>query len=85
MHIVSDKTGEEIHILPPKLQAAKNLLAELFKPVIKAFDAYIIPDGEEQKIIDHSLSILSKNATMKPERIARKTAEYFKLKKVQKK
>lgn len=64
----------------PLVNASRKKLSELFEPIKDEFLKYDIPDDKMEPVIDHAMRKLIADIDMKPARIARKTAEYFKLK-----
>jgi hypothetical protein len=69
---------------PTKFERAKSQLEIRVWTVadILGRDGWIIPDEKMQAVFDFVTQTFVKHADMKPERVARKTVEYFKLKKM---
>lgn len=81
MHVVNDTTGKAINMASPRLQAARDKLEAMFEPVTEQLKTYQLPPEKFQPIVDYAMQLLIKHINWRPERLARKTAEYFKLKK----
>jgi hypothetical protein len=58
-------------------------LDQAFQPVIAELEKYQMPEEKLNAIVDHAVNLLCGNPDMKPHRIARKTAKFFKLKTAQ--
>lgn len=84
MHtIVNDRTGKPINLAAGRMKIERDGLEELYKPVGELLKGYnCITEERAQQVIDYSMQMLIKNVSWKPEKIVRKTVEYFKLKKV---
>lgn len=64
-----------------RLRDARAILKVAFNPIAEILDGYLVPDEKMNAVIEYAMKILVDHKDMKPARIARKTVEYFKLKK----
>lgn len=84
------------HILGPRVphlgeklkryhHSAEFELRKRADAIIGTLNQYNIPAPNAQKIADHAIKALCNNPSWKPEKVVRKTVEYFKLKKKERK
>lgn len=62
------------------IELAKAALKQKVDPVIPLLEQYDIPDNLIQSVLDKAVQLCATHKEWRPEKIARKTAEYFKLK-----
>ena len=80
MHVVHNN-GKTVNLANPRMKFFRDRLEDLFKPVATELKTYAIPEHKFQPVVDFAMGVLIKNIKWRPVKIARKTAEYFKLKK----
>jgi hypothetical protein len=62
-------------------QAAKDAIEGFMKPVLAELDTYDVREMDPEQIIEYAVTLHIKNRKWKAQRLARKTAEHFKLRK----
>ena len=78
---VVHNNGKTVNLANPRMKFFRDRLEYLFNPVATELKTYAIPEDKFQPVVDHAMQLLIKNIKWAPVKIARKTAEYFKLKK----